>query len=932
MHTSKLKRKLNDLGVNASSSKATENFCLIGTPLPPLEKRDAGEFVPLWKQEVRDEKGRRRLHGAFTGGFSAGYFNSVGSKEGWAPSTFVSSRSERAKQKQARPEDYMDEEDLAELRESRKLVDENDEMDLVGGTQAELRRRAGAGEVEKDSIASKLEEALLPPPKDSVGAKILRKMGWRPGQGVGPRVTWRQRKMQEIQLAGADASELKEDEEDEEAKKHMYPARDTPLLLPPRKEDTHGLGYTAGLKLGEIVSGQDEGRQGPRLSAGFGLGALNEAEDDDIDVYDTDMRSGRSHMAFDIVDEDEGRPSASRSSRQATAGKARSQTTQTSQTFRDGSLVIPGFVVVDEPLVEDRWYPIPDVPKGWKPDPRRVWQKDKENMEKAQQEAQALPKPTTHQQWKTGVTPEQRGAVLGETPIRAAPRSVFEYLSQKDRERLKNISTNLSKPDRVPKAEPIVEPPPPSSSVPRVDPRVAKAALQGFQPFTSDPVKQSRYATFLKAQADPDAPLPQLTPLPGQRAEDFQKELQDYAKAAVVFKPLSAAMAGRFTSASVVETGPQISEGLYTPAFEPEKTEEEKAEEKKAEEEKEESPKAHAARLGMYGSMTREVTPWHPARLLCKRFGVKEPNPEPLEPEAGPSSPAAGTGANKWTPEAALADASGFTAGSTSATDQDGAFVPPAAAAGYMSFNDAQSQSTGGIKSLDNVGLGEDETQGADVLTYERPPMDVFKAIFASDDEESDGEEGKDDTNEKMDVDRQGPLTTDGTVALVKTEKAVVPSHLAGAPNTTAYAPSATGVKEEIDLATFKPTFVPRSERDTKKTKTKEKDKKEKKKKTKTLVSFEVEEDGGYDVALPPKEDSKKRDKDKDRARKKKRKEHDEDEGKEDDDSMWVEAPPPEVVKTLGAIASASSAPEPNDMTGGETSPPRGRKRAIDFM
>lgn len=32
--------------------------------------------------QVRDEKGRRRLHGAFTGGFSAGYFNSVGSKEG----------------------------------------------------------------------------------------------------------------------------------------------------------------------------------------------------------------------------------------------------------------------------------------------------------------------------------------------------------------------------------------------------------------------------------------------------------------------------------------------------------------------------------------------------------------------------------------------------------------------------------------------------------------------------------------------------------------------------------------------------------------------------------------------------------------------------------------------------------------------------------
>ena len=37
----------------------------------------------------------------------------------------------------------MDDEDLAELRESRQLVDENEEMDF-GGTESELRRRAGA--------------------------------------------------------------------------------------------------------------------------------------------------------------------------------------------------------------------------------------------------------------------------------------------------------------------------------------------------------------------------------------------------------------------------------------------------------------------------------------------------------------------------------------------------------------------------------------------------------------------------------------------------------------------------------------------------------------------------------------------------------------------------------------------------------------------
>ena len=54
----------------------------------------------------------------------------------------MSSRSDRAKKQQARPEDFMDDEDLAELQESRKLVDENEEMDF-GGTEAEMRRRAG---------------------------------------------------------------------------------------------------------------------------------------------------------------------------------------------------------------------------------------------------------------------------------------------------------------------------------------------------------------------------------------------------------------------------------------------------------------------------------------------------------------------------------------------------------------------------------------------------------------------------------------------------------------------------------------------------------------------------------------------------------------------------------------------------------------------
>ena len=41
---------------------------------------------------------------------------------------------------------------------------------------------------------------------------------------------------------------------------------------------------------------------------------------------------------------------------------------------------------------------------------------------------------------------------------------------------------------------------------------------------------------------------------------------------------------------------------------------------------------------------------------------------------------------------------------------------------------------------MGRLGLGEDERQGRDILTYELPSVDVFKAIFASDDDEDEAE------------------------------------------------------------------------------------------------------------------------------------------------------------------------------------------------
>ncbi|EIW59856.1 uncharacterized protein TRAVEDRAFT_148029 [Trametes versicolor FP-101664 SS1] len=918
--TSRLKRKLNDLGVDTGSSKANESFCLIGTPLPPLEKsKDTGEFVPLWKQDVRDEKGRRRLHGAFTGGFSAGYFNTVGSKEGWAPSTFVSSRNERAKQKAARPEDFMDEEDIAELRESRKLVDEHEEMDF-GGTAAEKRKQQ-AGTAEQDPISAALAASLAPAPKDSMGAQILKKMGWRPGQGIGPRVTLAQRKRQDAGFLDPSKEVDGEEDDIEEAKKHMYPRRDIPVIIAPRKDNFHGLGYSPGLGLNESL-GQaargGEGQAGPSISAGFGLGALNDADDDDVDIYDAGAGSGRSRLAFDdsLGDDDQYISIGSSSRRQPSSREPRVPPGIT-QTFHDGTPVLRGFVLSGKPVAEDRWFPLPKIPPGWKPDPRRVWEqeKNKENQPASadQTKAESL-LPSSHAAWKRSqLSADERGNMLGETPLPAKTRSVFDFMSQKDRERLESIRNLKADPSAPPAPRPPSPdrppPPPTARGIPHLHPSVAKAALQGFKPFAADAVKQSRYTAFLNSQANHVAGDPVNSvgfgPLPGQSTDEYYKELEDYAKSAAVFKPLSGAMAGRFRSAVIIENGPTVIEGLH----QPEPAAEGADDDGEAAEEKAEDPKMGAVRLGMFGPLTREVKPWQPARLLCKRFGVKDPEVDLTGP-AGEASEGFefATTAARNAADAPVGGAGESTPGTAPLmlTSGSGADV---GASGRRS----------GPRNLTNIGLGEDDTQGQEILTYERPAMDVFKAIFASDDEDSDDEP---EVAAKAEEKTPAPLDFFGTAEPAAKAKTATPPP----------APLPNAPLEKVDLATFKPTFVPRSERESRKGKSSDKkDKKSRdKKKAKTaLMSFDVEDDGSIPSFGPP---AAKAGRDGEPKKKKRKTREEEDNG---DDAMWVEKPAPDVVKNLSlppALPPDTSEGTPPAGHGNESGPPRGRKRAIDFM
>jgi len=159
------------------------------------------KFKHLHEQAVHDEQGRQRFHGAFTGGFSAGYYNTAGSEAGWAPSEWKSSREARNQDRPAqKPEDFMDDEDLAAHRGSQALVAQ------AGFSRASSSSAQPAVESEAhERLGEELAGLLVVPTRhaESMGFRILRAMGWREGFGVGERVRGRKPRRKPHATGGA---------------------------------------------------------------------------------------------------------------------------------------------------------------------------------------------------------------------------------------------------------------------------------------------------------------------------------------------------------------------------------------------------------------------------------------------------------------------------------------------------------------------------------------------------------------------------------------------------------------------------------------------------------------------------------------------------------------------------------------------------------
>ncbi|KAL0413861.1 UNVERIFIED_CONTAM: G patch domain-containing protein TGH [Sesamum radiatum] len=307
-------------------SSDDEDFVFYGTPIEREEEittrkkkaiaEASGQLrtaLPPWKQEVTDEEGRRRFHGAFTGGFSAGYYNTVGSKEGWTPQSFTSSRKNRAELKKQSIYSFLDEDEKAEL-EGRSL-ETSMQFDTFGFTAAELARKQAEKEQQQrpSTIPGPVPDELIVPATESIGVKLLLKMGWRQGRSIKDLNrnslydARREARKAFLALSGnmsslIDDSKLEEEDTDNDQDLPIGNAnrfsKSTPACVLNPKQDLYGLGYDPFKHAPEFrekkrlrMSGDKEMKPYRSLSIkgkigpGFGIGALEDLDAEDEDVY-----------------------------------------------------------------------------------------------------------------------------------------------------------------------------------------------------------------------------------------------------------------------------------------------------------------------------------------------------------------------------------------------------------------------------------------------------------------------------------------------------------------------------------------------------------------------------------------------------------------------------------------------------------------------
>lgn len=515
----------------------------------------------------------------------------------------------------------MDDEDIADAEESRKLQTSQVFAGL-GATSDDNERATGLA-------------GLFHVQGETMGTKLLKKMGWREGQGIGPKV----RRQAQLDL------ESRQESEDT----YLFAPENVSMIGFLRKADRKGLGYEGESRLASLASlrshqhTQEEGDDGEedvlnlgrpmsaslskkkerRPRGGLGVGVLNDTGSDDEDPYEIGPRISYNRVIGGARSKKKKCSSSSTSVNPALKSKPvfipkRITVGQAAAGIRkchDGRPPLEGFVLAQNPdpiismITTDGKYPPPKIPAGWK------------SSKKPEVKSENFQYTSTADAAKTSqLNPTARAALLGEKPLPG--KSVFDFLSPAARDRVAALTGKANLPQakgEVPEGYALSEEEKRRNlldQVPTLDKQSALGALargaSGGGPYGDKEDKRARYRDYLELQAGlrsepPDKPA-------SMKHDDWMQELYEFYNVARIFRPMTGSMASRFTTSSTPSNMTTGSDGkagdaglLARPPPRPE------------------DPAETAARMNMFGTMTRTIRDFHPSRLLCKRFNVKPP-------------------------------------------------------------------------------------------------------------------------------------------------------------------------------------------------------------------------------------------------------------------------------------------------------------------
>lgn len=276
------------------SDNEEENFCFYGKPLDPYDEDAFPKKRPITVEEqiATDSQGRRRFHGAFTGGFSAGFFNTVGSLEGWTPTEFKSSRSEKQKHVVQNAEDFMDDEDMGEFGFAPQSIRATKDYDT---SKKRKRKVFSHGPIPGEPVL----HTLLTAGNETVGYLLLKNIG------IKEKIKNRNEEFSSSNRTyGCEMPNTSSLSETLETKDYELPDFYKKFLLNP-KNDTFSLGYV-GLDKSHVnlfrssdLILQEKNKKLSIRGQAFGVGAF---ENDDDDIY---AKEDMSNYDFELTKEKE---------------------------------------------------------------------------------------------------------------------------------------------------------------------------------------------------------------------------------------------------------------------------------------------------------------------------------------------------------------------------------------------------------------------------------------------------------------------------------------------------------------------------------------------------------------------------------------------------------------------------------------------------